>query len=59
MDRETRFREENEARRFAEFYGVDVDDLGVYDLVVNTGLFDADATSRILKNVVVEYVNSR
>lgn len=56
---ETRFREANELVRFREFYGVDLGDLSVYDLVVNTGLFDADAVSRILKNVVAEYLRCR
>jgi cytidylate kinase len=59
VDRETRFREENELRRFRELYGVDLEDLSVYDLVVNTGLFEADGVARILKNVVEEYLSSR
>jgi len=59
VDRETRFREENELRRFRELYGVDLEDLSVYDLVVNTGLFDADGVARILKNVVDEYLSCR
>jgi cytidylate kinase len=59
VDRETRFREENELRRFSECYGVDLEDLSVYDLVVNTGLFDADGVARILKNVVDEYLSCR
>ncbi len=58
VERETRFREENERRRFREIYGVDLEDLSVYDLVVNTALFDAESTSRILKNVVDEYLSS-
>jgi cytidylate kinase len=59
VDRETRFREENELRRFRETYGVDLEDLSVYDLVVNTGLFDAGGVARILKNVVDEYQSCR
>lgn len=59
VDRETRFREENELRRFREGYGVDLEDLCVYDLVVNTGLFDAAGVARILKNVVDEYLSCR
>ena len=59
VDRETRFREENELRRFRECYGVDLEDLSVYDLVVNTGLFEADGVARILKNVVDEYLSCR
>jgi len=59
VDRETRFREENELRRFREMYGVDLKDLSVYDLVVNTGLFDAGGVARILKNFIDEYLTCR
>jgi cytidylate kinase len=59
VDSETRFREENELRRFSETYGVDLEDLSVYDLVVNTGLFDADGVARILKKVIDEYLSCR
>ena len=59
VDQETRFREENELRRFRKLYGVDLEDLSVYDLVVNTGLFEADGVARILKNVVDEYLSCR
>jgi len=56
---ETMFREANELKRFREYYGVDLEDLSVYDLVINTGLFGAAAVSRILKNVVAEYLSCR
>lgn len=59
VEAETRFRDENERRRFREFYGVDVGDLSVYDLVVNTALFDAEAVARILKSVIDEYLGAR
>jgi cytidylate kinase len=59
VERETRFREENELRRFKELYGVDLEDLSVYDLVVNTGLFEAEGVARILKNVIDEYLSCR
>jgi len=59
VERETRFREENELRRFRELYGVDLCDLSVYDLVVNTGLFEAEGVARILKNVIDEYLSCR
>ena len=59
VDRETRFREENELRRFRELYGVDLEDLSVYDLVVNTELFEAGGVARILKNVIDEYLTCR
>ncbi|MCW4050212.1 MAG: cytidylate kinase family protein [Candidatus Bathyarchaeota archaeon] len=58
VDRETRFREKNEIKRFKEYYDVDLEDLSVYDIVLNTGLFDAESTARILKNIVDEYLKT-
>ncbi|MFQ6053574.1 MAG: (d)CMP kinase [Candidatus Bathyarchaeia archaeon] len=52
---ETLLRERSERNRYKRYYGVDVLDLSIYDLVLNTGLFDADGTARILKKVVDEY----
>jgi cytidylate kinase len=34
-------------------------DLSIYDVVLNTGLYDADAAARILKKVVDEYLQGR
>jgi len=51
----TLLREEIERERFKRYYGIDLSDLSIYDLVLNTDLFDADGTARILKKVVDEY----
>jgi cytidylate kinase len=56
---ETRYREASELRRFREYYGVDLEDLSIYDLVLNTSHLDAASVSRILKNVVAEYLRCR
>ncbi len=37
---ESRVREECEARRYEKYYNIDVDDLSVYDLVIDTGTWD-------------------
>jgi cytidylate kinase len=42
--RETRVREESEARRYKMYYNIDIHDLGIYDLVVDTGRFDESGT---------------
>jgi cytidylate kinase len=42
--RETRAREESEARRYKMYYNIDIRDLGIYDLVVDTGRFDERGT---------------
>ncbi len=37
---ETEERERSEARRYMQWYGIDISDLGVYDLVLNTDELD-------------------
>lgn len=46
--RETRIREESEARRYKMYYNIDISDLSVYDLVVDTGKFDEEGTLAIV-----------
>jgi len=45
---ETRIREESEARRYKKYYNIDIADLGIYDLVVDTGKFDERKTREIV-----------
>jgi len=59
VERETRLREEAELERFRRYYEYDVGDLSIYDLVLNTELFDADGVAHILKNVVEAYMGER
>ena len=49
-------RERREKERFKRFYDVNIDNLAIYDLVLNTELFDPRGTARILKKVVEEYL---
>jgi len=56
-EQETRAREELEQRRYQEYYSVDISDLSVYDVILNTGNFSIEASARILKNIVEEYVS--
>jgi len=46
---ETVRRERSEARRFKRFYGIDVHDYSVFDLVLNTALWSTRETARILE----------
>lgn len=58
-EKETAAREESEKERFRTYYNVNLDDLSIYDVVLNTELFEEDATARILKSVVVEYCSAK
>jgi predicted cytidylate kinase len=50
--RETKERQASEAKRYMMYYGIDITDMGVYDLVVNTDKLDPDGViSTILKAI--------
>ena len=57
VERETRGREEIELERYKEYYGVDISDLSVYDVILNTGLFSVEAVANILNSIVAQYVS--
>ena len=44
----TRVREESEARRYMKYYNIDIADLAIYDLMVDTGKFDERGTLNIV-----------
>lgn len=52
---ETRQREESEALRYDEYYGIDIADLSIYDLVVNTARWEPDAVVSLLSSAVETY----
>ncbi|SDR44786.1 (d)CMP kinase [Natronobacterium texcoconense] len=52
---ETRAREASEAQRYEEYYGIDIQDLGIYDLSVNTARWEPDAVLDMLVTAVGEY----
>ena len=45
---ETRLREESEARRYREIYGIEIGDLSPYDVVLNTALYEAEDVIEII-----------
>lgn len=52
--RETLAREEIQKRRYEKYYGIDVDDLSIYDLKINTGTYPIDRT----KSIIIDSVRS-
>ncbi|MFC4988957.1 MULTISPECIES: (d)CMP kinase [Saliphagus] len=52
---ETRAREASEASRYEDYYGIDITDLKIYDLSVNTGRWEPDAVLDMLVTAVEEY----
>lgn len=45
-------REASERKRYKKYYQIDIEDLSVYDLVINTRLWDADGVFAIVKAAI-------
>ncbi len=52
---ETREREESEALRYREYYGIDIADLSIYDVSLNTARWSEHEVPRILTAAVEAY----
>ncbi len=50
--KETKAREESEKQRYKDLYGIDVTDYSVFDLIIDTGKFNKEATFEILELAV-------
>ncbi len=50
--RETIAREGSESARYKEFYGVDITDQSIYDLILRTDRYDLDGVVRILSAAI-------
>lgn len=53
---ETLKREANDRLRYRQFYGIDFQNLSVYDIVLNTDKLPAESVFRILKTLIDEYI---
>ncbi|MGQ9478570.1 MAG: (d)CMP kinase [Thermoproteota archaeon] len=56
---ETISREDSERRRFIGYYGFNIDDLSIYDMVLDTGSLSEKSVSRILKSAVSTYLEEK
>ena len=52
---ETERRARSEATRYETYYGIDIDDLGIYDLMWNTARWGVDDTVELLSAAVERY----
>jgi cytidylate kinase len=53
--RETQDRANSEARRYQDYYGIDIENLEIYDLVLNTARLDPDGVVDAIASVVEAY----
>lgn len=56
--KETVIREESEKKRYKEIYGIDAEDYSVFDVVVNTALWDEETIKKALEFLVEAYLAS-
>lgn len=52
---ETQARTESESLRYEEYYGIDITDLTIYDLVVNTARWDEDGVLALARSAAESY----
>ena len=57
-EKSTILRESIEKRRFKSLYGIDIYDLSIYDLVLNTGLMPIEHNIEIIKSFIEGYIKS-
>jgi len=55
----TNFREDAERKRFKMLYNIEMDDLSIYDLIINTGLMPIKSNVEVIKKFVQEYISSK
>lgn len=56
---ETLAREKSEKRRFKKIYNIDITDLSIYDIVLNTHLYSIESVSEILFKALDEYIKTK
>jgi cytidylate kinase len=56
--KETLERENNERERFKKFYGFDIDDMSIYNLVIDNSFISASLCIKIIKIYINDYLKS-
>ncbi len=54
--RETIIREYVQKKRFTEYYGIDTDDLSIFDLVIDTSRLNIDETFHIIREFIEKFL---
>ncbi|RLG61077.1 cytidylate kinase [Candidatus Geothermarchaeota archaeon] len=56
--RETKLRESSEKKRFREYYGINLDDLSVYNFLIDTTLGDVESIKEVIYKLVEGYMKT-
>lgn len=57
-EQETNTRDNSEKKRYKELYDIDISDLSVYDIIINTNVWSIESAFQILKKAINEYLKS-
>ena len=57
--KQTEYRESIQRRRYKEYYGIDVEDLSIYDIKIATNLYPIEETTRIIIESVRNFLAQR
>jgi cytidylate kinase len=52
----TLLREKLEKERYKKYYGIDLEDISIYDLIVDTSLMDIDKTTNFLISIIKKFI---
>ena len=55
----TNFREDAERKRFKMLYDIEMDDLSIYDLIINTGLMSVKSNIEVMRKFVQGYISGQ
>ena len=56
--KETTLREDSERKRFKKYYGIDIDDLSVYNFIIDTSLSDFQTIKEMIFKLVEGYLKT-
>lgn len=56
---ETRYREEVQRERYKRYYGVDIDDLSIYDVKIDTSGKSVRETTQLIRKSIDEFIAKR
>ncbi|RLE51631.1 MAG: cytidylate kinase [Candidatus Methanomethylicota archaeon] len=56
---EIRVREESNKKRYMKFYGIDLNDLSIYDIIINTEKWSEEVVEEVLVKLVKSYLEEK
>ncbi|HDO20577.1 MAG: AAA family ATPase [archaeon GB-1845-036] len=57
--KEVKIREESNRKRYLKFYGIDLNDLSIYDIIINTDKWEEKTVEKALKILIEDYIKEK